>query len=223
MLSLAGNRARPLPPPLSHWLTTLPHSLQLKKLIKNVSKELSSLGLNPAVLNRLLHPPDVSSSPSSSDAGAGGAGLEPGSSPANGGLSSAISPASSEAGPSALPHEHQELEFEFSSDDDQEYGPGSAGGAGVARAGGMASRTWTDEHGKRFRVRVRGEGVAREDVGEVEEMLGSNASSSASETRRRKSGLNEHERVAVRGRFMAEYELAGKCCTVSHILLQTNS
>jgi hypothetical protein len=190
---------------------------QLKKLIKNVSKELSGLGLNPDVLNKLLHPPDLAASPTSPSSAAFPDPTSSAPSP-----SQAFNDSNSSAGGSNSPtgFDAHQLEFEFSSDSSADESEAGLDGSEDAKGKGRArpiKRSWTDDTGKRFRVRVKGEGGGGDESSATASSAGdlepSRIGRSKEERRRSSHGdRHQHERIAVKGGFMAEYEIGGKFC-----------
>ncbi|CDZ97748.1 ring finger protein [Phaffia rhodozyma] len=209
---------------------------QLKKLIKKVSNELTSLGLNPVVLNRLLHPPipaptdklippvlsvDQHKQRSSSLF------VHPSESPSEGSTGRHLDQSSSV--------DHSEIELEFlaeSSDEDEDDDrdesnsrylnasfssaeKGKESNAQISDDDGAHKRavqTWLDDTGKRFRVKVRGEGVSPGESEEDDFAVGqeeAEAELAHKRIRTRNERKVRRESVAVRGGFMAEYEIGG--------------
>lgn len=202
--------------------------LQLKKLIKKVSNELSSLGLNPVVLNRLLTPPDVAANAAAAAAAASHVDSPSRSSASYVHPSESPSESSSTAAKRATTDSPavDELEFEFLSEDSSSIvetegsaqADGDADVVGTTRDddGGREGRErsvqrWVDETGKRFRVRVREE--------RSDSAVGESGFSPADEEdidparlrrhRTRRSSAGKREAISVKGGFTAEYEIGG--------------
>lgn len=161
----------------------------LKKLIKNVSNELSGLGLNPVVLNRLLHPPhSTSSSPVAGE-----------------------SPTDTES--STNGDNEDDIELDFSSDS-SEGSPKITPSSAIAPTSLLSVprrkvRTWSDGKGKRFRVRVKnahkeGESSDSRDTSEDRER-----SDEGEGITRKGKGSHPHVHHHVKGGFKAEYVLDG--------------
>lgn len=224
-----------------------PRPLQLKKLIKKVSNELSSLGLNPVVLNRLLTPPDVAAAGHAPTAAAAQVDSPSRSSASYVHPSESPSESSSTAAKRATTDSPavDELEFEFLSEGSSSVAEteGSAAADGHAEAahdddGGREGRErsvqrWVDETGKRFRVRVREERSDRSESAGGESGLSladdeedDDPARLRRHRTRRSSGV-KREAISVKGGFTAEYEIGGasplsrEACTRALQLLLT--
>lgn len=209
--SLLTRNIRPLPP-----------ILQLKKLIKKVSNELSSLGLNPVVLNRLLTPPDVQAAAAADSAvsRSSAAYVHPSESPSESSSSALQRQAAADDSPAL-----EELEFEFLSEGSSSVADGESSFDGARQADAAADgaddgregrdrtvQRWVDDTGKRFRVRVRDDSRPT-DGGESGFSLADDDEDDdpvrLRRLRTRRSSGAKREAISVKGGFTAEYEIGG--------------
>lgn len=183
------------------------------------------------ILNRLLHPP-LPSPPSTDPSSPSFPSSLPPVTPSS---SLLVHPSESPSEASSAPHktrtlsvDNSELEFEFLAESSSDGGDENAGPSSSLQATSLSTardksasgtsdedskqkkvvQTWIDDTGKRFRVKVRGEGLMspededRQDEDELEAEIRARRPTSVRKATK--------ESVAIRGGFMAEYEIGGE-------------